>query len=470
MSQNDINPIHAYFTSLQQAKEQGAWIDFRTRKRYLQQLSRLISDHKQSLLDAMNQDYGYRSPNQSLISDVLSSLDSIHYCRQNLARCLKPQKRDAGFPARLFGAKATQTLKPLGLVAIIGHWRQPLASVLVPAAQAIAAGNRVLLLIDERCSATAQCLSQLCLQSPLRDIMAIANINEKHRQTLAEQDWDLVFDRSADLRPAQFQAREWLSSEIPRNHVLIGTQAINDDTALRVMAGKCFNAGQHPDSPHVVWVPAEGLEEFAQRCEDQTKLLYPRFIDNGDYSAIIDRDLYHVLEQATETARREHRDIRLINPGDERFDAQSQPLKIPPTLMVQAAADWIDEYAHLSAPLLTLQPYKTVTELEEKLSSYCPLATLYSFGLEEKWLHQLSSRLCFGQLMSNDVMPVQTSQDTGVGDGCGRMWLRGPEAMLQFCRPQGFSSLSRAPLAATAGLLPPYGETASRRLDGMTQS
>lgn len=470
MNQDEINPIHAYFTSLQQAKEQQVFIDFRTRKRYLQQLSRLLSDHKKPLLDAMNQDYGYRSPNQSLISDLLSSLDTIHYCRQSLASVLKPHKRDAGFPARLFGAKAKQTLRPLGVLSIIGHWHQPLASVLVPAAQAIAAGNRVLLLIDERCPATAECLSRYCLQSPLQEVMAVVCGSTEHRQTLTEQDWDMVFDRSAMPRPMLFEAKEWLSSDAARNHVVISSQAINDDTALRLMAGKCFNAGQHPDAPHVVWVPAEGLEEFAQRCEDQSQLLYPRFIDNSDYSAIIDRDIFHILEQATETARREHRDIRLINPGDEHFDAQSQPLKIPPTLMVQAAADWIADYGHLSAPLLTIQPYQDESELTEKLSPYCPLSTLYCFGLSDKRMEQLAQQLPLGQLMSNDVMPTQNSQDIGVGDGRGRMWLRGPEAMLQFCRPQGYSSLSRAPLAATAGLLPPYGETASRRLDGMTQS
>lgn len=470
MSEDNIDTIQAYFDALQQAREEEPHIDFRVRKRQLRQLSGLISQHKQPLLHAMNQDYGFRSPNQSLISDVLSSLDTLHYCRQTFASYLKPQKRDAGFPARLFGAKARQHFRALGVIAIIGHWQQPLASVLVPAAQAIAAGNRVLLIIDERCPATAECLARLCLASPLRDTMAIAKGDQHHLESLTQQQWDLVLDHSAAGRPVQFEAGAWLCRAAARNHVVLGIDAVNDDTALRLMAGKCFNAGQHPDSPHVVWVPAEGLEEFAQRCEDQTVLLYPQFIDNADYSALIDRQVFDAMERALETARREHRDIRLINPGDESFDAQSQPLKVPPTLIVNAAPQWIAEHAHQSAPLLTLQPYKDLPALTERLVEQAPLSTLYSFGLTDSALEHLIAKLPLGQVMSNDLMPVQYSQDIGVGDGSGGIWLRGREAILQFCRPQGYNLQSRAPLAATAGLLPPYGETAGRRLDGMTQS
>ena len=470
MSNDDINPVQAYFDVLNQAREQQAHIDFTHRKRHLRQLSELISHNKPALLNAMQQDYGYRSPNQSLISDILSSLDSLHYWRQHFAAQLKPRKRDAGFPARLFGAKARQHFQALGLVAIRDNWQQPLASAIIPATQAIAAGNRVLLLLDARCPATAECLSQLVLQSPLRDILAISSGRDANLQSLKQQPWDLVFDRSTETRPSHFEAREWLSSAASRNHVVLGADAVNDDTALRVMAGKLFNAGQHPDSPHVVWVPAEGLEEFAQRFEDQTVLLYPRFIDNGDYSALIDQSIYQTMTRALEAARREHRDTRLINPGDEAFDGESRPLKVPPTLMVHAAPEWLAEHAHQNAPLLTLQPYRDDAELVEKLLPHSPLTTLYSFAVADSLLNTLTQQLSAGQVMSNDLMPVQYSQDLGVGDGSGRIWLRGREALMQFCRPQGYSSQSRAPLAATAGLLPPYGETASRRLDGMTRS
>ena len=207
MSNDDINPVQAYFDVLNQAREQQAHIDFTHRKRHLRQLSELISHNKPALLNAMQQDYGYRSPNQSLISDILSSLDSLHYWRQHFAAQLKPRKRDAGFPARLFGAKARQHFQALGLVAIRGNWQQPLASAIIPATQAIAAGNRVLLLLDARCPATAECLSQLVLQSPLRDILAISSGRDANLQSLKQQPWDLVFDRSTETRPSHFEAR-----------------------------------------------------------------------------------------------------------------------------------------------------------------------------------------------------------------------------------------------------------------------
>src|SRR6476620_11515466 len=62
-------------------------------------------------------------------------------------------------PARLLGLKAQVEATPLGVVGIIGPWNFPLNLVVLPAAAAFAAGNRVMIKMSEITSHTAELMA-----------------------------------------------------------------------------------------------------------------------------------------------------------------------------------------------------------------------------------------------------------------------------------------------------------------------
>ena len=59
----------------------------------LDRLHNAIIDYKDQLLAAVNTDFGTRSDAETLMAEIFPLLDGIAYCRKNLKRWLKPQRR-----------------------------------------------------------------------------------------------------------------------------------------------------------------------------------------------------------------------------------------------------------------------------------------------------------------------------------------------------------------------------------------
>ena len=109
----------------------------------LERLEQAVRRHSDELVAACSADFGRRAPLETLGSDVLVSLDEIKHARKHLRRWMKSERRAVNLS--FLPARGEVRYPPLGVVGIVSPWNYPFQLVIVPLANAIAAGNRVMI-------------------------------------------------------------------------------------------------------------------------------------------------------------------------------------------------------------------------------------------------------------------------------------------------------------------------------------
>ena len=105
----------------------------------------ILSEHGESLAEAMNSDFGSRSYEGSMMTDIVSTIGFGKYCLKNLDHWAAPDKRSVRFPLGLMGAKAEVRYEPKGVVGIMSPWNFPVNLSFGPLMQVLAAGNRAMI-------------------------------------------------------------------------------------------------------------------------------------------------------------------------------------------------------------------------------------------------------------------------------------------------------------------------------------
>ena len=72
----------------------------------LNRLKSLIIDNRYDFVDALNEDYGNRSKNTSIMTHAYSIVPDINNAIKNIKKWTKTDKRSSNFPFGLFGAKS----------------------------------------------------------------------------------------------------------------------------------------------------------------------------------------------------------------------------------------------------------------------------------------------------------------------------------------------------------------------------
>ena len=88
----------------------------------LERLKSMIHDNRYKFADAMNEDFGVRGRETSLLSDIYTVIPALSKAIKELPKWTKKEKRKANSPFNLFGAKAYIQYEPLGTVGMISPW------------------------------------------------------------------------------------------------------------------------------------------------------------------------------------------------------------------------------------------------------------------------------------------------------------------------------------------------------------
>ena len=98
-------------------KEGAPYIELRVDR--LNRLKNLIMENRYDFVDALNEDYGNRSNNTSIMTDAYSIIPDINNAIKNIKKWTKVEKRSSNFPFGLLGAKSYVKYEPLGTVGMI---------------------------------------------------------------------------------------------------------------------------------------------------------------------------------------------------------------------------------------------------------------------------------------------------------------------------------------------------------------
>ena len=447
--------------------------DANLRKDRLTRCITMVLAHQEELIAAVQADFGARSRDMTLLTDIAAALAPLKHARAHVDKWMKPQKRKVAPPTlALLGAKAEVRYQPKGVVGVMTPWNFPIQLTIDAVAGAFAAGNRVMVKPSEFTPQTSALLARLFDLYFDDDEIAVIQGGADVGAAFAALPFDhLIFTGATSVgRHVMRAAAENLTPVTlelgGKSPVVIGASADLAKTAARVMAGKTMNAGQVCLSPDYVLAPPDRIEAFAAEATKAIAKMYPSIKDNGDYTAIINQRHYDRLQGLIADARAKGGRVIEINPANEDF-SQQEHRKIPPTLILDARDDMAVMQEEIFGPILPIKAHAGIDDAITTVNAGPRPLALYYFGEDQAEQEVLLSRTTSGGVTINDVIFHISMHDLpfgGVGaSGIGAY--HGRRGFLEFSHEKAVLHQTGSELIAM--FRPPYGEAFRKQIAGM---
>lgn len=423
----------------------------------------ILVDNQKEIVEALASDFGHRSHEQSLLTDVMGSLGPLKHAKKHLREWMKPEKRKVQFPLGLLGAKARVEYQPLGTVGIISPWNFPINLTWSPLAGVFAAGNRAMIKPSEFTPATSELMARLLRQAYDETEVAVITGGPAVGEAFSRQPFDhLLFTGATSI--AYHVMRAAAENLVPltlelggKSPVIVSNTADIDDAAGRIMNGKVLNAGQICLAPDYVYVPEGKVDAFVTAATKSVTKMLPTIKDNPDYTSIINQRHYDRLNSYIEDARTKGARIVEINPANEDF-SQQKAHKIPPTLVLNPTDNMKIMQDEIFGPLLPVKTYKEVDEAVAYVNSKPRPLGLYYFGQDSAEERKILDRTTSGGVTVNDVIMHVSMEDLpfgGVGPS-GMGAYHGIDGFRTFSHAKAIYTQSKAKMVAEM-FRPPYG-------------
>ena len=395
----------------------------------LNRLKNLILSNKTDIIKSLNDDFGNRSDNASLLSDIYMIIQSIGYASKNLKHWIKPEKRSSNFPFNLFGAKSYVQYEPLGTVGMISPWNFPVNLSLNPLVAIFAAGNQAMHKPSEITPNTAALIKKLCDENydehELATFLGGPDIGEEFSNLKFDH---LLYTGSSNVGRHVMKAAS--NNLVPvtlelggKSPVIIGNTADIKTSAKRIMFGKTLNAGQICLAPDYVIVQKQVKDDFIAEAKNAVTEFFPDIKNNNDYTSIINQKHYDRINELVEDAKEKGAEVIEINPANEDF-TQQEFYKIPPTLIANANNSMNIMHEEIFGPVLPVVSYDELDEALELINSKEKPLGLYYFGKDNKEQTNVLSKTSSGGVTINNVVGHLQQMDLpfgGVGNsGTGR--------------------------------------------------
>jgi len=454
--QPQLDQLQRLFQAQRQAYAAHPMPPAEQRRQWLASLQRMLSDERQALIDAISQDFGNRSADETLLGELMPSLQGIHHARQHLKRWMKPSRRRVGLAFQPASAKVVY--QPLGVVGVIVPWNYPLFLCIGPLVGALAAGNRVMLKLSESTPATGLLLKELLGRVFPEDQVCVVLGEAEIGMAFSRLPFDhLLFTGATSIgRHVMRAAAENLTPvtlELGGKSPAIVSQDVPlKDAAERIAFGKTLNAGQTCVAPDYVLVPEDRVGAFVEAYRQAVRGFYPTLIDNPDYTSIInDRQLARLNGYLSDATSKGALLIPLFDQGQERRMGHSLLLNVSDEMTLMQ-----DE---IFGPLLPIVPYKGLDEAFAYINQRPRPLALYYFGYnkaeQQRVLHETHS----GGVCLNDTLLHVPQEDLpfgGIGPS-GMGHYHGHEGFLTFSKAKGV--LTKQRFNAARLIYPPYGKS-----------
>jgi acyl-CoA reductase-like NAD-dependent aldehyde dehydrogenase len=322
------------------------------RRELLDQLAKTLLARVDHIAAALDADYGGRSRLETLLADVLCTVDAARYSRRHLRAWARARR--AAVPYPFWPARAWEESVPKGVVGIMAPWNYPVQLALIPVVDAIAAGNRVVVKPSEAVPRTAAVLAEVLDAALGLDIAVTVQGGPEVAADFAAQPWDhLMFTGGTETgrKVALAAARNLvpLTLELGGKCPAVVLPGADLAAAARdILAGKAVNAGQTCVAPDTVLLVGHAPEAFAAACRATGIALPESGLASATQAARLDRLMQGVrVEKLGEDGTGRQRALALAYPreGDALLfeEAFGPILVIQPLVDILAAVEWIRE-------------------------------------------------------------------------------------------------------------------------------
>ncbi|MCA6058867.1 coniferyl aldehyde dehydrogenase [Thalassolituus sp. ST750PaO-4] len=454
----ELERMHSLFKQQQQAFRNNPMPSADERIADLKRLKAAILKYQDELAAAVNQDFSCRSTDETMIAEIMTSVEGINYACKRLRGWMKPSKRHVSM---LFAPSHNHVMyQPLGVIGIMVPWNYPIQLALLPLMTALAAGNRAMIKMSEFTPVTNKVLKKLLAEVFNENQVALIEGEVEVSSAFAEIPWDhLVFTGSTAVGRIVMSAAAKNLTPVTlelggKSPAIIAPGASMKDAVERICFGKSLNAGQTCIAPDYVLLPAGKEQEFIDTYQATFARMYPTIRDNNDYTAVVNERQHQRLQAWVADAKEKGAKITVVNPANEDF---SGTRKMPLHLVENGTAEMKVLQEELFGPVMPVVPYRSLDDAIDYVNDRDRPLALYFFSYDKTQQKKVLERTHAGGVTINDTL-MHIAQDDMPFGGVG------PSGMGHYHGKEGFIALSKAKAVHRKGrfnsgqfIYPPYG-------------
>lgn len=431
----------------------------------------LLVDHKDDFAKAVSNDFGHRSKEQTLMTDVMPSVSALKHAKKHLASWSRGERRKPTFPLGLLGAKAEVVYQPKGVVGVVAPWNFPVGMVFVPMAGILAAGNRAMIKPSEFTEGVSELMATLVPKYFDESEMAVFTGDADVGIAFSKLAFDhLIFTGATSV--GRHIMRAAADNLVPvtlelggKSPTFIGKSANLTQAGERIALGKLMNAGQICLAPDYLLVAKDQESAVIDSVSAGATKLYPTLLANDDYTSVVNARNRARLQSYLDDARDKGADLIEVNPGGEDF-ASSNGNKMPLTIIRNPTDDMKVMQEEIFGPILPVKTYNHIDDAIDYVNAHDRPLGLYYFGNDKSEEDRVLTRTISGGVTVNDVLFHNAMEDLPFGGV-------GPSGMGNYHGFDGFKTFSHAKavyrqpkldVAGLGGFKPPYGAATHKTL------
>jgi len=451
------------FDELQQYFIKTPYLSINKRITVLKQLRSRIVEFEQELIDAVSKDFGYRTAFDTLLGDILPTMQALAHTIKKLPKWFKPSKRSVGLS--LWPSKVSVTYQPKGVVGIIAPWNYPIQLAIVPVITALAAGNRTMLKLSEFTPHTNQVLEKLFsgeLEQHCKIIQGGSDVASEFSSlpfahlffTGSIAVGKLVMGAaSANLVPVTLE----LGGKSP---AVLSQDCDLSESCKRLALAKSNNGGQVCVSPDIVYVPRNKLDQVAALLLENFSHFYPEITHNADFVPSVNRQHCQRVVDLVEQARDAGCQVLSSHEVANLAELVTSDKRLPLQLVISPDKELDIMQQEIFGAALVLLPYDDIDGVINDINSRAKPLALYYFGEKDAELSKLLANTSSGGVAINDCLMHAAMHDApfgGVG-ASGMGHYHGREGFLAFSHQRTVFVAPKHDPRGEWGLLPPHHE------------
>jgi len=392
---------------------------YEIRKSQLETLLKVIKANSKNLAEAVNQDFGHRSFDETELLEIIPTLQTIKYYLKHLKKWMRPRRAKVSFWFKPGVAKIYP--QPLGVIGIVVPWNYPIQLSLGPLVAALSAGNRVMIKMSELTPNTGKLIRDLLAEVFSEERLVVINGDVEIAKEFVLLPFDhLLFTGSTEVgKKVMMSASNHLTSVTlelgGKSPVIIVPDSSIRSAVRSIMTGKLFNAGQTCVAPDYVFLPDGSESLFIEEAKNFVEKHYHNITQNDDYSSIINQKHFDRLENLLKEA--ESNGAKIIRLENNFNNAENK--KIVPCIILNCNDEMKIMQEEIFGPYLPLIPYQEIKEVVDQINRRPYPLALYLFDERLRYADFVLKNTISGGVTVNETL-LHVAQESlpfgGVGE------------------------------------------------------
>lgn len=386
----------------------GRTLPVNTRVHMLKKLRSCILKYQEEIHNALKLDLG-KSSFESYMCETGLVLDELRYMLKHIREFSR--EKTVPTPLSQFASRSYVTPSPYGVVLIMSPWNYPFLLSLTPLADAIAAGNTVIVKPSAYAPNTAEVVSKIICEVFPPFYATVVTGGRKENTCLLNEHFDYIFFTGSQHvgKEVMAKASHFLTPvtlELGGKSPCIVEKTANLELAAkRIVFGKFLNCGQTCVAPDYIYCDRRIKDSLISELKNQIQKQFTVSpLSNPNYGKIINQKHFQRI-------------LSLIDPSKTVFGGENDPdsLRIAPTLMDEVSFDDPIMQEEIFGPVLPVLTYDSLDQAAALINSMAHPLALYIFTENKKAADKIIKGCNFGGGCINDVVIHLATSQMGFG-------------------------------------------------------